>query len=228
MDSVLVGSISVATIGAIASVYIAKSTNNLLAKNKALDIELERQKLNTLQTAVKYDIVMNLLKFAQYQKIYNFVSDLIAKSNIDRVLIFVAINGKTDLKHVTCIFQKFRDDLTEVDAVSVYKDLEVDKEYVYLLKRMELENGITLEADKITPSLIKTIYETEKVKWSRWEFLGRLSVDEKSDIVAYCSCSTFKDIGIDSKDLLAIKLNMKGLVANEILKASKDAVSNKS
>jgi len=226
MDNVLIGTITSSVLLLIGVVYTAYANNKLLAKNKALDIALEKQKIDAQQNIIKYDVVTHLLKFSQYQKIYDAVINLMSHSKVDRFLIFIAVNGKTELNNVTCIFQKFRNDMATLDAVSVYKGLKVDQHYVQLLKQMELNGEVTLQTAAIEPSLIKDIYENEKVKWSKWKFIGRINIDENSDVITYCSAASFEDTEFDSQDTLAIKLNVEGVVKPEILKAVKEKKIN--
>jgi hypothetical protein len=227
MDNTLITAVLVALIGGGVAVYQTISNNRLAAKNKALDIELEKQKLETSQNIIKYDIVTNLLKFSQYQKIYDAVIRLMEHSKVDRFLIFIAINGKTDLNKVTCIFQKYRNDKAELDAVAVYKGLEVDKHYVQLLKKMELEQHITFETNALDVSLIKDIYESENVKWSMWKFIGRVNIDEKNDVIAYCSSSTFNKEGFNKQDLLSIKLHFESAIKPTFMNNVNEMIKNK-
>ena len=227
MDNATIGTISVALIGLIGLIYQTAANNKLAAKNKALEIEFERQKLETTQSIIKYDIVTNLLKFSQYQKIYDAVIKLMDSSKVDRFLIFIAINGKTDLNKVTCIFQKYRNDKAELDAVQVYKGLKVDNHYVTMLKKMEIENAITLETEALEPSLIKDIYESEKVKWSRWKMIGRVSIDDRNDVIAYCSASTFDSNGYSKQDLLSIKLHFESSIKPNFMNTVNEMVKNK-
>lgn len=222
MDNILLGSIITALFLFAGTIY--KSNSN--KKIKQLEIDLEREKLDKKQIVIKYDVVNNLLKFSQYQKIYDAVIRLMEHSSVDRFLVFIAINGKTELNNVTCIFQKFRGDKSTLDAVAVYKNLKVDANYVKLCKKMESDDGLTVHTNDLEPSLIKDIYENEGVKWSRWEFFGRINIDDKNDVIAFGSAATFKDEAFDSQDMLAIKLNVKGVVATEIIKSVKEMQIN--
>lgn len=218
----------ITTLGSIIVVFITVRNNiKLVRLNKKLDEEVKLKELESKQTLIKYDVVTNLLRFSQYQKLYDAVINMMEKSNVDRFLIFLAINGKVDLKHVTCIFQKFRDDKRTIDAVSVYKGLEVDNDYLEKLKRLELYGELIVETNAEAPSLIKSIYESEGINWSRWKFIGRVNIDEKNDLISYCSAATFKEKDFNSKDLLAIKLNVEGIIKPEILKTVKEMKLNK-
>jgi hypothetical protein len=226
-NATLISTISVALISAIVAIYQTIANNKLARKNKDLDIELEKEKLETEHNAIKYDVVTQLLKFSQYQKIYDAVIKMMNESNVDRFLIFVAVNGKTELRKVTCIFQKYKHDNTNVDAVSVYKGLKVDNVYVNYLYDTERKGSITLETEKIEPSLIKDIYETEGVKWSNWKFICRLNLDEKNDLIAYSSAATFNEDGFKNRDLLAIKLNFESSIKPTFIETISEMYMNK-
>ncbi len=227
-DSIVttIGVISVAVIGAAAAIYQTISNNKLLKRNKELDIELAKQKLDAEQNIIKYDIVTNLLKFSQYQKIYDAVIKMMGNSKVDRFLVFIAINGKTELSNVTCIFQKYKGDKAELDAIAVYKGLKVDDHYVKLLKKTELEGTVSVNLEELEPSLIKDIYEGEGVKYSRWKFIGRINIDEKNDVIAYCSASTFSNEDYTNQDLLAIKLHFESSIKPSFINTIKEMVKN--
>lgn len=223
----LISTISVALIAAIVAIYQTVANNKLARRNKELDIELEKEKLETEHNSIKYDVVTQLLKFSQYQKIYDAVIKMMNDSNVDRFLIFVALNGKTDLRKVTCIFQKYKNDDSDVDAVSAYKGLKVDNVYVNYLYDTEKKGSIILQTDEIEPSLIKDIYESEGVKWSNWKFICRLNLDEKNDLIAYSSAATFDNKGFTKKDLLAIKLNFESSIKPTFIETISEMYINK-
>lgn len=222
----LIGSILAALIAGCIAVWQTINNNQLAKLNKQLDIKLAQQKLESEHSFIKYDIVTHLLKFSQYQKIYDAVIQMMDKSKVDRFLVFIAINGKTELNNVTCIFQKYKGDKAELDAIAVYRGLKVDDHYLKLLKKMEFNGSVNLNVSKLEPSLIKDIYENEKVTFSRWEFIGRVSIDEKNDVIAYCSASTFSNVGYDNKDLLAIKLHFESDIKPRFIGTIKEMVKN--
>lgn len=227
MDSkTMITTILIALIPTIGAIYQTIAKNRLDKRNKELDIELERQKIETQHSAIKYDVVTQLLKFSQYQKIYDTVIKMMNDSNVDRFLIFVAVNGKTELRKVTCIFQKYKHDENGMDAVSVYKGLKVDNTYVRYLYDTEKHGEITLQAEKIEPSLVKDIYESEGVKWSNWKFICRLNIDGRNDLIAYCSAATFNEEGFNNKDLLAIKLNFESSIKPTFMETISEMYNN--
>jgi len=222
----IIGTITVAAIAGAVAIYQTISNNKLAKRNKELDIELAKQKIDAEQNIIKYDIVTNLLKFSQYQKLYDAVIKIMEHSKVDRFLIFIAINGKTELSNVTCVFQKYKHDKAELDAIAVYRGLRVDEHYVKMLKKMEFEGEVHINVAELEPSLIKNIYENEQVTFSKWNFIGRISMDDKNDVIAYCSASTFDLEGYDSKDLLAIKLHFDSSIKPRFIKTINQMIKN--
>lgn len=222
----IIGTITVAAIAGAVAVYQTISNNKLAKRNKELDIELAKQKIESEHSIIKYDIITNLLKFSQYQKIYDAVIKMMENSKVDRFLVFIAVNGKTELSNVTCIFQKYKGDKAELDAIAVYRGLKVDDHYIKLLKKTELEGTITVNLGDLETSLIKDIYEGEGVKYSRWKFICRVNIDEKNDVIAYCSASTFSNEDYNSQDLLAIKLHFESSIKPSFINTIKEMVKN--
>lgn len=210
--------ILVSLISLAGTIYQTISNNSLSRKNKILDIELENKKIELEHVNIKFDVVTNLLRFSQYQKIYDSVIDLMEMSSVDRALIFIAVNGKTELSNVSCIFQKYKNDDSKIDAVNLYKKLRVDKHYTNLLYKLETERKILIETSNLeNDSLIKDIYNNEGVKWSLWNFIGRISIDEKNDLISYCSFSKFSDEKFNNSDLLAIKLKFDSIIKDSVI-----------
>lgn len=226
IDNNLLGIIITAVAGLIGIILTGIQNVKLAKINKNLDAELSKQKQDNEQAIIKYDIVTNLLKFSQYQKIYDAVIRMMDTSKVDRFLMFIAVNGKTDLNNVTCIFQKYRGDKAEIDAVAVYKGLKVDTTYVKMLKEMEREGEITIETEKLDPCLIKDIYESENVAWSNWRFIGRINIDERNDVIAFCSAATFDKDKYTQKDMLSIKLNFESVIKPDFMKTVKEMKAN--
>jgi hypothetical protein len=217
----------VAVLGVIGAIAAAIINNKSAEKIKKLELELKSKDVEKEQIIIKYDIVTQLLKFSQYQKIYDAVIKIMDVSKVDRFLMFIAINGKTELNNVTCIFQKYRNDESGVDAVAVYRGLKVDNTYVKMLKEMEREGEITVCTEELTPCLIKDIYESEKVTWSNWKLIGRINVDNDNDVIAFCSAATYSDKAYTNQDMLSIKLHFESSIKPNFLSTVKEMVKNK-
>jgi hypothetical protein len=222
----IIGTITVAAIAGGVAIYQTIANVKLTREKQKVDIELAKQKLDAEQNIIKYDIVNNLLKFSQYQKLYDAVIKIMEHSKVDRFLIFIAINGKTELSNVTCVFQKYKHDKAELDAIAVYRGLKVDEHYVKMLKKMEFDGHVHINVAELEPSLIKNIYESEHVTFSKWDFIGRINIDDKNDVIAYCSSSTFDLEGYNSKDLLAIKLHFDSSIKPRFIKTINQMIKN--
>lgn len=190
-----IGIIIVAIIG-----YFSKrdtEKQKLLAEKELAKIERELD----FQT----DALTVNISLRDWDLIYKELNQLMEASDIDRFLILAAWNGIEDPKWTTAIFQYRRGDQNPISYVHV----ELDKDYCEKLRLIRTMGEVDFSTEELMPSLIKSIYEMEGIKYSAWYHINskRLS-DTGSTALRYCSFATHSDKVFSDAD----KINCRRIV----------------
>jgi hypothetical protein len=153
----------------------------------------------------------------------NKANYILKRDKPDRFLVLFAINGKRDFNYVNAIWEQHKehgDIFIGGDAREKYKNVKIDSHYKEFLKRAEPNGYVILETAKMPTSVLKTIYEDEKVTHSLVFFIARINVTDDDDVMIYCSVATHKEEAFTDKELLDVELNINAgiMEINEILR----------
>lgn len=154
-------------------------------------------KINELQAAIKHaQQIQSIDSFiVDYDRAANVV-DAIADStfnNIDRVLIFKAINGQYDPTETTCIHEKRTGDQRRI----AYRHQEIDEHYVGKVRETYSVPSILIKTDDLPEGvLLKGIYRMEGVTESLWIHLVTKNKENGKAEIYYLSMSTHDFKGI--------------------------------
>jgi len=219
MDTTII----VALIGAVSVIVAAIIAYRKDTKIKELELEQETLQLDINK---KNDIIKDrnfkvrvsdkLLDFQAFNQIKESVDRIFETTKADQFLILIAVNGKTDFRLVSVIFEQHKTSRYKVNAIIRYRDVEVDDEYRKLLKEVEHEGSVDLDVMKMKPQLLKDFYTIENVKHSKLRFLHREHLNDNNDIILYSSVVTHnKDKWTNLEDAI-IKMEYEGSIIHTI------------
>lgn len=170
---------------------------------------------------IKADVLDKLLDFASFNQIKSAVDQIFENTRADRFLILIAINGKTDFKIVSVIFEQHKKTEYDVSAIARYRHLEVDRDYRDMLKQAERDGVVHYETSKMHDCLLKQIYLFEKVKFSDVRHIARVPVDDDNDVLLYSSLATHNDKGFTSQGRTFAKITYDSIIKETILEVLK-------
>ena len=129
------------------------------------------------------------------QKIYATADHLFRATSADRVLLLYALNGHTNSRRATCVFEMHKHidgdtNLRSYGAVLKYIDIEIDDHYRKLLHDIEANGSALFCTAYEKPSLLRDIYQQEGVQCAEICHIARHAVDDKNDILLYLSVAT--------------------------------------
>ena len=152
--------------------------------------------------------------FAEAGRLFMDIEVLCRETEIDRVLLLVAWNGRMAPRWTTAIWQ-YR---TGEQIPQSYVHTELDADYVERLKEIRITScGKDWKVEEMPNSLIKSIYESEGVKASSWHMIRER---EKGEGVAV----TYMSFATHTIESIHVCTKTKcGIIANRIAGA---AVSN--
>lgn len=139
---------------------------------------------------IKADVLDKLLDFSSFNTIKRNVDEIFKKTKADRFLILIAINGKTNFKIVSVVFEQHKKSDYEINAIARYRNLEIDDDYKEMLKLSEREGAVHLKTDSMRECLLKQIYLDEEVTFSDIRHIARIHIDDDNDLLVYSSLAT--------------------------------------
>jgi hypothetical protein len=144
--------------------------------------------------------------------------ELFNKTEVDRFLILVAVNGVTEFRAATCIYeqQKAGEERAQitVSATSQYVNFEFDHYYRQMLKDIEARGSVIYQdVNQMPDSDLKSIYKMEGVKKSKVLFLRRAKNydGQGNDMFFYCSAASHRSGEYSPEDRVAIKTTVHGI-----------------
>lgn len=155
-----------------------------------------------------------------FNEMRNIIDTIFHNTKADRFLILTALNGKTDFRFATAVYEQhnnIKKTLLSIGATSKYVKFEFDDKYKNMLKLAEREAFIYLETAKMEASDLKSIYMYEQIKFANIYFLLRKKIDERNDRIFYCSVASHSDVGFSDEENVIIKAHVnqiKLLVSN--------------
>ena len=158
---------------------------------KAAEISLKKNQNHPL---VKSVVKISLQAF---NRLYNLVHNVFARTTADRFLILGAHNGKETMRFASAYYEQHKDseDIETSDvmlsfgAVSKFVNFEFDDHYRTMLKKAEVEGVIELVVAEMPDCDLKNIYQAEKIHHSKVYFLERIKNydNHQNDLILYAS-----------------------------------------
>lgn len=132
------------------------------------------------------------IRLADWQPVADSIEILCRETEIDRVLILVAVNGVDTPNHATRIWE-YRQDKREF----AYVDVPLDPDYVRRLMTIRDNPILHFKSVEAGNTLVGRYYEQEGVKESIWMMLGKRPYAQTGQVAyMYTSFSTHTDEGI--------------------------------
>ena len=145
--------------------------------------KLKLQKLKDEQCFEKQSI-NTLVNLQEWDTLNAKVQTFCAESGINRFLVLVCVNGLSDPKEVTAIYQ-YRVDTKDFRS---YVNLPLDADYVARINQLKAHGSADITVSELPPSLIRDIYESEGVTHAYWYMIDTME-SAVTDQVAYKYCS---------------------------------------
>jgi hypothetical protein len=155
-----------------------------IASNKKDSIILEQQK--------NFSALSLLMDFELINSIKTRVDLIFQKTQTDRFLILIAVNGKVDFNVVSVIYEQHdKNSRPTISAVSNYNHIYIDSHYRRMIKEVERSGSYYFVTEKCYETCyLKNIYEQEKIISSLIKFVERVKMDEDNDMVVFCSIAS--------------------------------------
>lgn len=169
------------------------------------------------QNETEYNIIENLLNLEVLSQVKNTAEDIFRNTKADRFLVLTSFNGTRDLTHVAVIFQCFNT-IYSVNAIANYRKIKVDIPYKDMLKSAERYGSVYLEVERMESCMLKSIYVSEKVKFSDIYHLFRHNIVDGSDLLCYVSIATHKDTMFTKEERHLFKMRLDSIVRPAIEK----------
>jgi len=188
----------------------------LMLQHQVLSDESLKQKSIIQDREFKIATLDKILNLQSFNEIQDSVNRIFAKTKADRFLILIGVNGTTDFRLVSVIFEQHKNTQYKVNALIRYRDVEIDNNYRKLLRDTEREGTIDLNIKKMPNQLLKNFYTLENVKYSKMRFLNREHLDKKNDIVIFSSVATHIDEDWTELENTIIKTEYEGSIIHTI------------
>lgn len=215
--------IIIALIGA-ASVIIAAviayrkdiKLRELNIKRKALEATIASNNSIIKDREFKISTLDKLLDFQAFNEIKDSVDRIFQQTKAEQFLLYIAVNGKTDFRLVSVIFEQNQDNRYKINAIIRYRDVEIDDEYRKLLKRVEMDGTVNLETAKMNPQLLKNNYTLEKIKFTTMRFIHREHLNDEDDVLLFGSLATHANTDFTKLEHAIIKSEYEGSINHTI------------
>jgi len=198
------------SIGAAVTLITAYMAYKKDIKLKQMDLELKESKSKNIEVNIKVNVLDNFLKMSVYSEISDAVNQLFLETKVERFMIFIAVNGVTDFRVVSVIFERYKDITTNTHALARYYNVKVDAPYKQMLKDAEKFGCVEINSETMIPQLLKDIYEGERIKHSIVSFITRKSIDKGNDLIAFSSAATTIPLPFSNIEKLSIKACVEG------------------
>jgi len=197
-----IGGIAVAIIAAWQTIRVEK----VRKESKRKDVQLRESSRNLAALSLLVDF--ELTSAVSYK-----IEQVFEQTSIDRFLLIIAVNGRSDFSTVSVVFEKFknRDTANRIDAIDAYSHVRIDHHYKELLKNVEALGLVKLVTDSMPEdSMLYSIYQNEGVKASHVYPVTRMKVDENNDMLLFCSYAA-RGVMIGVKDSAFIRMIHGGI-----------------
>lgn len=178
--------------------------------------ELEELTLKSNERTLKLGALNRLLDFTSFNEIRDSVDRMFDNTKADRFMIIIAMNGTTDFRVISVIFEQHKNKKWKVNAIIRYRDVEIDDAFKKTLKDCEKYGSVNFDVKKMKPQLLKDFYVIEKVKHSKFRFLHRQKIDERNDVVIYSSIATHESEPFTHLEETILKTEYEGSIIHSI------------
>ncbi len=215
--------IIVAIISAIA--LIVSAFINVKKQSKIHKLYIEKEELQETMSKqhsvikdrnFKISTLNRILNFRAFNQIKTSVERIFENTKADQFLILIAVNGTTDFRLISVIFEQHKNVKFKVNALIRYRDIEIDDSYKKLLKDVEHHGSIDLEVTSMNPQLLKDFYTIENITHSKLRFLHRHQLEDGNDILLYSSLATHQHEPWTHLENAIIKSEYEGSIIHTI------------
>jgi hypothetical protein len=190
------------TIGLIGAAYYTKQAKN--AKEEAQE-ETYQVKRELKVSATALGGFGGLMQ--AFGEVEREVQDLCKQTDITRVVVLCAWNGKHSPKWTTSVWQYRQLSMDGTRKPVSYIHVGLDDDYVHRLRQMKASRSLLFKTADAPNSLIQRIYESEEVNESLWVYLstGETLDETEGKLITYMSFAT-QGGSIDSRTRLLCEL----------------------
>ena len=136
---------------------------------------------------------------------------LINETEVDRVLILRAWNGRLEPRWTTAVYQMREGD----QAPIAYVHFELDDDYVRRIREIAQQGSTYFRVDDLPECAIRNVYHAEGVVASYWSYINSVETsDGQSTAIAYASFSTHDPDGLSEETQTKCRIvtgRLKGL-----------------
>lgn len=180
----------VALVGLFSTIIATLFAYKQSIKLKKMELEASKKDNIILDQQKNFSALSLLMDFELIDSIKKRVDLIFDKTNVDRFIILIAVNGKTDFNLVSVIYEQHKIE-TKINAVSQYGHVYIDDHYRRMIKEIEKNGSFYFETDRsYEVSYLNNIYLKENVKSSLIKFIQRVKIDENNDMIVFCSLAS--------------------------------------
>ena len=156
-------------------------------KDKQQLQQIKELKEEKLAHKFNQNLLSNLLKLKLYSNLDAIKNRIFKHTRVNRFIIFVAINGKTEPGRV---FALYGDKHSNHEIEKEFKSVEIDDTYRSMLKKFEQRGSLLIDVFRMPKGMLRNIYFMEECSYSYGKFVKRYSLDENNDALVYLSMVT--------------------------------------
>ena len=190
-------------------------------------LKFEKSKLILEKAEIKEERDIAVKKLEYLPRIMNIknslnlekrVKEMFKKTKATSFLLFIGVNGKTSVNHVSCIWYRYKDENTEIDAIETYRNVDITKDEYYKDMMYKVSKDLNyyhfVDTMKMPKGLLKTIYYDEEITHSIVGKLARKPIDEDNDFLMFFSLRTDEDTetGYTEDEVNNIRLIINGKI----------------
>lgn len=208
-------------IPAVALIVVSMIAYRKDVRIKNLELSKRKTDVDINDRRLKHDATERLLDFISFNQIRESVDRIFAHTSADKFGITIAVNGTTDFKTVSVIYEQRKSaDTREINALVRYRDVYVDDGFREMLKQQEHMGPQVYNPTEMADQLAKNILLIDGVKHMTQRFLHREKLDDKNDVVIHSSVSSHQIDPFTDLELTIIK----GEYESHIIKVIKDYI----
>lgn len=189
------------------TITIITSITTVITASFALiqHLQLKKAKDAKENTDIQLSIYDSLLNITSVNKISQAVTEVFEKTAADRFLILVGVENRNRVDYISVIFEQHKGD-NKVNAIATYHNIAIDDPYREMIAEAKIKGLIALEVDTMQESILKSIYKSEGVKYSKIRFLGEKSINKEKKVISISSMATHVNHSWSEHDKSVIKL----------------------
>lgn len=174
-----------------------KAASSAYAHRKALEEVTAKGERAQKEFEFQQQVKNPYIRLNDWQPIADEIEMLCRDTEIDRVLMLVAVNGVDDPKHATVVWEYRQDKKT-----FAYVDVPLDADYVRRLIHIREQPLLHFKTNEASNTLIGNFYAREGVTECVWEMIGKRASNTTDQVAyKYMSFATHEEGGIASDTL---------------------------